>query len=321
MGINARLFCFALEAAFTARHRWGSVGKIKVALLHNDGGLFAINQDTHQKWEDISAYEIAATNYVAGGNSLNWAGSSWSYTALPTPGGTMNLLGDNITFTSLTTNNPIRYAVVYTSNGNVFDSPLLGFVDFGANTSLTEEDFVIEWTNGIVASISLETADPAAPLGRLFGASLISAFEGSFDWSSGVIKAALLKTDFAPNQDTMHFWRNDGAGAYNLSDYELSATGNYTRKIITSCLVNYIDTADPGGRTDFVADNVTWSNLTSSHGFQWIVIYLDTGTPTSDPLLGYIKLSVEQNVIAQNVTVAWDSGVVFQVSLDNTADV
>lgn len=102
------------------------------------------NFATHVHRSDVTN-ELTGTNYVAGGN------------VIPTIASTKDdinnvgkITGGNVVFANLTTNNPIRGAVMYVVVGSAATDYLLEYMDFGQEISCVAEDFTIQWNaNGI----------------------------------------------------------------------------------------------------------------------------------------------------------------------------
>ena len=98
------------------------------------------------------------------------------------------------------------------------------------------------------------------------------------DWVNDTIKIALITSAVSPNQDTHDYW-ND------LSANEIAGGGGYTTGGATlgSKTLTYdgatnqvrLDCADP-----------SWP-FTTSKTFRWAVVYKDTGSAATSPLLGY----------------------------------
>ncbi len=55
----------------------------------------------------------------------------------------------------------------------------------------------------------------------------------------------------------------------------------------------------------FTANNVTWSNATVTA--VGAVIYKNTGTASTSPLVGYIDLGGSKTSLAGNFTIQWDT--------------
>lgn len=106
---------------------------IKVALLT---ASYTPAIDTHDFFDDVSANEISATGYTAGGATL----ASQTVTTDTTDDEAAADAADP-TWTLTTSASP-RYAIIYKSTGTASTSPLIGYIDFGqtytiANGTLT----------------------------------------------------------------------------------------------------------------------------------------------------------------------------------------
>lgn len=115
---------------------------IKVALLSSS---YTPNQDTHDYYDDVSAYEVTGTGYTTGGSTL--ASKTITYD------GTNNVIvldAADVTWSSSTIT--ARYAVVYDDSGaSASTKALIGYVDFGSDQSSTNGNFTITWdSTGIV---------------------------------------------------------------------------------------------------------------------------------------------------------------------------
>jgi hypothetical protein len=118
---------------------------IKVALTTS---TYTPNQDTHDFFDDVTN-EITGTAYSAGGATLGT--KSVVYTA-----GTNTVALKAAATTWATATITARYAVVYKSTGTASTSPLLGYVDLGANQSVTAADFTLTWdsTDGVLKIVA-----------------------------------------------------------------------------------------------------------------------------------------------------------------------
>ena len=105
---------------------------IKVALTTSS---YTYSQTGDQFFSSVTN-EITGTGYSAGGTTLT------SPTAVITAG-VVTLSAANAAWTTATIT--ARIAVIYKSTGTSSTSPLLGFVDFGADVTSTAETFTIAW--------------------------------------------------------------------------------------------------------------------------------------------------------------------------------
>lgn len=112
---------------------------------------------------------------------------------------------------------------------------------------------------------------------------------GSINFSSDTIKAALLSSAYTANLSTDEFWSG-----------------------ISANLLNTAQTLGSKGVTDGVFDaaDVTFTAVTSGATAKAIVIYKDTGTASTSPLLAYID-TITGFPLATNggdITITWDNG-------------
>lgn len=99
------------------------------------------DQDAHEFFSSVTN-ELSGNGYPAGGVTLTGKGLSYDAATNQT-----RLTASNSTYTASAGNViTARRAVIYKSTGTAGTSPLLGWVDFGADTSSgTGGDLVIAW--------------------------------------------------------------------------------------------------------------------------------------------------------------------------------
>jgi hypothetical protein len=98
---------------------------------------YAPNQDTHTFFSDTTN-EIVGTGYTAGGVALGTKSTSYDSTTNET-----RLIAANAQWTAASFT--AAFAVVYKDTGTGATSPLLGYVDFGGNETVTSGTFTIQW--------------------------------------------------------------------------------------------------------------------------------------------------------------------------------
>lgn len=130
----------------TAARRVDWVGDtIKEALATS---TYTPNQDTHDFFDDITN-EVVGTGYTAGGVTL--AGKSAGYDAASNE---VRLIANNAVWGS--TGSPAtitaRYAIIYKDTGSAATSPLLGYIDFGADEAVASGIFTVQHdaTSGVL---------------------------------------------------------------------------------------------------------------------------------------------------------------------------
>lgn len=102
------------------------------------------DQDAHDFFDDLTN-EISGTGYTAGGAALG--GKTLTYDAATNR---VRCKASNTAWTT-STFGPFRIAVVYKDTGVVGTSPLLTYIDFGADISVASGTFTIIWngTDGV----------------------------------------------------------------------------------------------------------------------------------------------------------------------------
>lgn len=119
---------------------------------------------------------------------------------------------------------------------------------------------------------------------------------GSIDLDTDTIKVALVTSSYTPNQDTDEF--------FDDVTNEVSATG-YTAggQTLTTPAVT-ADTTDDEGVFD--ADDVSWT-ITGSLTARGAVIYKDTGTPGTSPLICYIDFGGDEVATDGDFDITWNA--------------
>jgi hypothetical protein len=117
---------------------------VKVMLVTSS---YTPDQDAHNFIDDANTYEVTGTtNYTAGGaalgtktcgvashvTKLDAADTSWASSTIPNA----------------------RYAIVYKDSGTASTSPLICYIDFGANFSSSNGAFTITWDAAGIATIT-----------------------------------------------------------------------------------------------------------------------------------------------------------------------
>lgn len=133
MAVTAKLYGTALGALASGSINWAS-DTIKVALTTS---TYVPDQDAHDFFNDVTN-EVTGTGYTAGGATLGTKASTY------TSGTNTHMLdaADTVWTTSTIT---ARIAVIYKSTGTAATSPLIGWVDFGADVISSAGNFTITW--------------------------------------------------------------------------------------------------------------------------------------------------------------------------------
>ena len=144
MTVSAKWFDLGLDKVAGGSISWTS-DTIKVAATSS---AYTPNQATHEFFSDVTNELSTANGYTAGGATLGTksvaAGATAATRALKAAATTWTP-GSGQTLT-------IRYLVIYKSTGTGSTSPLLGYVDLGADTSATNANWTATWdaTDGVL---------------------------------------------------------------------------------------------------------------------------------------------------------------------------
>jgi len=107
---------------------------IKVALVTAD---YTPSQDDHEYFDDITN-EITGDGYTSGGATLSGISVTQNNTDNTAVVDATDTSWASASFTA-------RGAVIYKSTGDAETSPLIKYVDFGANKTVVNDTFVIIW--------------------------------------------------------------------------------------------------------------------------------------------------------------------------------
>ena len=114
--------------------------------------------------------------------------------------------------------------------------------------------------------------------------------EGQFNWNTDTIKAVLVDTGtYTVNLSAHEFLSDIGTGA------RISTSGAFTGKATT------------GGAAD--ANDITFTSVTGA-SIEAIVLYKDTGTDATSPLIAFIDTATGLPITPNggDIIVTWDNG-------------
>ena len=114
--------------------------------------------------------------------------------------------------------------------------------------------------------------------------------EGQFNWNTDTIKAVLVDTGtYTVNLSAHEFLSDIGTGA------RISTSGAFTGK------------STAGGAAD--ANDVTFTSVTGA-SIEAIVLYKDTGTDSTSPLIAFIDTATGLPITPNggDIIVTWDNG-------------
>ena len=119
--------------------------------------------------------------------------------------------------------------------------------------------------------------------------------DGSIDLDTDTIKVMLVTSTYTPDQDA-HDFKDDVTNEVSGTGY--SAGGQaLANKAVTQ------DNTDNEGVFD--ADDVTWGSSTITA--RGAVIYKDTGTASTSPIICYIDFGADKSSSNGNFTLQWNA--------------
>jgi hypothetical protein len=127
-----------------------------------------------------------------------------------------------------------------------------------------------------------------------YGLGLKSVAHKEASWTGDTVKVLLCTNSYTPNLDT-HQYRSDLTNEVSGTGYTAggvtlaSKTATYASKTLT------LDAAD-----------VTFSTVTLT-SVRYAIVYIDTGTSSTSPLLGRVDFGANQSPSAQDLVLVWDA--------------
>ena len=130
-----------------------------------------------------------------------------------------------------------------------------------------------------------------------------SIMDEEIDWEADTIKLALTTSSYTPDQDT-HDYFDDVTNEVSGTGYTAGGATLTSKTIANTENVTKVDAAD-----------VTWSSSTITARI--CVLYMDTGTASTSPLIGYCNFGEDKSSENGNFTVQFDSDGIFTFTNDN----
>jgi hypothetical protein len=114
------------------------------------------------------------------------------------------------------------------------------------------------------------------------------------DFDADDIRVALLTNSYTPDRTADEFWDD-------VSANEVSGAGYTTDgELLTTKVIAVDGTGHFGVLT---ADDITWASSTlTAH---YAVVYKDSGTPSTSPLVGYIDFASDESTVSADFKLTW----------------
>lgn len=139
--------------------------------------------------------------------------------------------------------------------------------------------------------------------GKLYYNSVCGQFGGAgsgtsqaarrIDWLNDTIKVMLCTSSYTPSQGT-HTYRSSITNEITGTGYTAGGATLGSKTATKSSLVVSLDAAD-----------TSWTTATITA--RYAVIYKDTGSSATDPVLGYVDFGADATATAGTFSITWDS--------------
>jgi hypothetical protein len=130
---------------------------------------------------------------------------------------------------------------------------------------------------------------------KMYGNCLLKALNKEIDWDTDTIKVMLCTSTYTPDQDA-HIYKSSVTNEVTGTGYTAGGATLASKTITYTGASNTI-TLD--------AADVTWSSSTITA--RYAVIYDDTGTASTSPLIAYVDFGADVSSSGGNFTITWDA--------------
>jgi hypothetical protein len=115
------------------------------------------------------------------------------------------------------------------------------------------------------------------------------------DWVTDTIKVALATSSYTPNQDAHDFF-NDITNEVSGTGYTAGGATLGTKSVVLTGGTNTVA---------LIAATSVWTTATFTA--RYAIVYKDTGTASTSPVLGYVDFGGDQTVNAATFSIVWDA--------------
>lgn len=116
-----------------------------------------------------------------------------------------------------------------------------------------------------------------ASTAHAYGGAVVAALSGQLDYLGGTVKASIMTNAYTPDAINHRWWSQ-------VSADEIADSG-YAPLTLAGKAIAWVDAA---GAMVLSCDDWTWAPFTMAAASRYMVVWVDTGTPTTSPLLCYL---------------------------------
>ena len=130
---------------------------------------------------------------------------------------------------------------------------------------------------------------------------------GDIDWDAAgtAIKCSLMGTAYTPSQDSHEYWSDVTANEVP------NGSGYASRGSVIGPGTVTVDTASRETRLDSIV-NPAWAS--ASFTARYAVIWKDTGTDATSPLMAYVDFGAAETVASGTFTITWDTSGLMKIT-------
>jgi len=119
------------------------------------------------------------------------------------------------------------------------------------------------------------------------------------------VKVALLTNAYIPDRATHQFWSDVSVSEVTGTNYAAGGNEAGTKTVSTTINVTTFDANDPAA---WIQSGTGFSNA------RYAILYKDTGTPTTSPLIAYHDFGSDVGNVAGDLTVQFDAAGIATIS-------
>lgn len=138
---------------------------------------------------------------------------------------------------------------------------------------------------------------------KLYGNAILKAFNKEIDFEADTIKCMLCTNSYTPDQDT-HDYKADITNEVSGTGYTAGGATLGTKAASYTAGTNV---------AKFDAADVSWSSSTITA--RYAVLYVDTGSPSTSALIGYVDFGQDISTSNGTFQVIWDSDGIFTITV------
>lgn len=139
---------------------------------------------------------------------------------------------------------------------------------------------------------------------KWYGNAFVHAFNKRIDFDTDTVKVALLANTYTPDQDVHQYFSDVSANEVTGTGY--TAGGN----VLTTATMTYTGATNV---LTFSGDNAAWaaSSITAAYA----VLYVDTGTAATSPLICYVDFQTDVTSSSGTFQITWDAAGIAQITV------